>query len=361
MAAQRTTSSSSSKTTIAGLLERFVSKTTVHGCQFVSSGSGPVPARLVWVTVLLTVLTVNSLHLGFLISEYFEHKTNVNVHFADEKPVYPALIVCNTNPVRRAFVPPRYFFYEYLSPSPRQFFWHTDPSFIRDEMGHKPDYLHVYADDVEIDATNFKLFLDQNYYNCYYLDNYNVTVESVQQIKIFADVDLKQKTLSGLPFFLHDQFYPTDGLIIAMFDSGIMPPRRDSVLFENGMPFEGGKFAPVGSVLSIELKQSVRKSPGPPYVDCTENARLEHFNYSYSQLGCLNECKAVYLIDDCACVESRFQVPNDVYLYDAIRRRWPDTEHGQISPARFVVFNFYLDKFQRVFTVEGLHRKNNVF
>ena len=311
---------------VASLLDDFSNKTTMHGCQYVSrSSSGGLPVRLTWLGIVVAVFIANSVHLGLLINAYFQYKANVDVYFSDAKPEYPAVVICNTNPIRTSFVEDPQMV-QHLRPSITLdwLFSANNRSYVRDVIGHPADYLKLYADGEELDASHWKLFLDQNYYNCYFLDNLNVT-KDVKVLKILANVENKRDLrLYSQPSF-HYQFYPGDGVIVALFERRIMPPRKDELLTAGNVPFVGGKFAPVGHVLKIDLTQSVRKSPGPPYVDCTKTATLDHFNYSYSQLGCLNECKAKFFIEKCSCMQERYQVPvSDETLRYCFNHRYCD-------------------------------------
>ena len=261
----------------------------------------------IWILLLAFIFLANIVHLSLLIAQYFEHHTKVNVYFDDDPPTFPSFVICNCNPFRLLFENDRSFD---LANTPQDVFESYDANFVKQYIGVPPDDVVVYAGSDKIPINEKNVFLDNRFFNCYTITHqFNASVD-VQKLSIFMSVVVLRDVRTWLNKIGLRKETVCDGVVLAPFTSGQMPPRLDHALIQRGMPFDGGLILGAGNRISIRLTKRTLKSTGPPHVDCTHQKKLNHLDYDYSQLGCLNECKAMLYIRKCNCIHSRYQVPD---------------------------------------------------
>lgn len=118
------TKDSQSSHGIVGIFSQFADKCSVSGMPFITQAENQV-VRVIWSFLLFAAFGLMTFHLYQLISTYFEYKKQTEVQLSFSNLQFPAVTVCNTNPMRMSQV-------HMASQELRDFITSVDPDSIRD-------------------------------------------------------------------------------------------------------------------------------------------------------------------------------------------------------------------------------------
>ncbi|XP_035696828.1 uncharacterized protein LOC118430223 [Branchiostoma floridae] len=88
--------------TIPQLSKKFCSATTCHGLNRIAQAQSPV-ARFIWLSLVLTSLTLFLLQANLLITKYMDYPVQINVNIVvNHRLPFPSVTICNQNRMKKS-------------------------------------------------------------------------------------------------------------------------------------------------------------------------------------------------------------------------------------------------------------------
>ncbi|OAF69755.1 Amiloride-sensitive sodium channel subunit gamma [Intoshia linei] len=99
----------------SAIWEGFESHTSAHGIPHIYNAIGPIK-KVVWFSLFIAALIGLSYNTYLLVDKYLQYNVNVLVKLRYERNLlYPAVTVCNNNPIRKSYVEYDYRFSKYMN------------------------------------------------------------------------------------------------------------------------------------------------------------------------------------------------------------------------------------------------------
>ncbi|XP_014669085.1 PREDICTED: amiloride-sensitive sodium channel subunit gamma-like [Priapulus caudatus] len=90
--------------TVGEIVTAFTSSTTAHGVKR-ACGSRSLPARAAWAAITLCALAFLAYQHSLVVRRYFSYTVTVKVEMEYSRLPFPAVTICNKNPVRMSRLP----------------------------------------------------------------------------------------------------------------------------------------------------------------------------------------------------------------------------------------------------------------
>ncbi|XP_045197305.2 FMRFamide-activated amiloride-sensitive sodium channel-like [Mercenaria mercenaria] len=313
------------KTSMVDIAKILGSESNVHGISKIAKARS-TGRQLFWTVLVVLAFIAASIQLGFILKKYLSYPTTEVTNISKKLSVtFPAVTVCNTNPISMTRVSKvlanntdmmQWFsflqntnFGEHDSKlDSHQAFYENLPEAVQ-YIAHSFDdmVLSCRFKNADCGIQNFSLNFDgKNYYNCFtFAVNENQSEEILQNNPgpdngLSLILSLGKESSPPGSYGIYDMKNPTGfsgGMRVQIHNRNTVPT-----------PFYHGFDIPPGYSSSVGLKARIHSRLPKPYGDCTTQNYDEEQNHENTVFTCLQQCQQKILVKICGCKTSALPV-----------------------------------------------------